>query len=246
MLEIALSLFDYLIKLVEKREGNIDEYFAVYVKPAFEISEKVFSDYLSLLHAVKRKIQLGSRKREIIEFLEDGRVKYLPLRRQIYAEANSRWKWNQRDSFDKLPKFEKGLLGILMGGLSPFEAGEIDEHRRYAYSTPYTGGHTLLDVLISIEDMSHLSEAYKTGLLTKERYEKLKNRKYDEEITESNKSRYNFILDEQIAALEAAWQDVVEGYSEYKSLVAIKPTQVKKLQSNVSITKAHKYKREGD
>jgi len=41
MLELALSLFDYMIKLIERREGNIDEYFEIYIKPAYEIGENV-------------------------------------------------------------------------------------------------------------------------------------------------------------------------------------------------------------
>jgi hypothetical protein len=245
MLEIALSLFDYFIKLVEKKEGNIDEYFDIYVKPAFEIAQNIFSDYTTLLHTVKKKIQKGSNKRDIIEFLEDGRIKYLPLRRQLYVEVQDRW--NNGHDFDRLPKFEKGLLGILMGGLSPFEYGDYDErYHRYSYHTPYNGGHTLLDLIISIREMRQLVEIQREGAITRDEYEKRKKEKYDEKITQANKDYYIAIVDRQINALEAAWQDVVEGYSEYKTMVAVKPAKVKKLGQNRGTNTVYKYKKEGD
>jgi hypothetical protein len=45
---------------------------------------------------------------------------------------------------DKLPDFERGILGILMGGLAPFEDGAN-------VSTPYYFHHTLLDLLYRFE-----------------------------------------------------------------------------------------------
>jgi hypothetical protein len=54
------------------------------------------------------------------------------------------------------------------------------------------------------------------------------------------------IVDRQIEALERAWQDVVEGYSEYKALVAMKPAGIKNSRTDREKKKPHKYKRQGN
>src|SRR5574339_282215 len=107
MLDVAFSLFDYFIKWTEKKEGNLDEYFEIYVKPAYETAEKVFSDFLDVHHNLKKKVWADAPLEELIRFLEDGRVKYLPLRRRLYAEVESRW--GPDFDVETLPPFEKGL-----------------------------------------------------------------------------------------------------------------------------------------
>jgi len=176
-----------------------------------EAYQKVFSDYLNILHTVKKKIRKGSQKRDVIEYLEDGRIRYLPLRRQLYAEVKLRWELNA-EYIRNLPKFEKGLLGILMGGLSPFAT-------EYKYRTPYHSGHTLLDLIMRLRD---------AHLFTKEDYEEHKKKLYGDKFTKFDKEVYCGLVDEQIKAIEHAWQDVVDGYAEYKAMVAAKPLRVKK------------------
>jgi hypothetical protein len=220
MIELGFSLLDYLIKLLERKEDNVDEYFDIYIQPAMEISENVFVDYLGLLHTVKKQIKPGVRKAEIIQILEDGRLKYLPLRRRIYAEVNSRRP--KEAVFSNLPRFEKGILGLLMGGLATFETSP-------KFSTPYGRGHTLLDLILRLH--VHYSDA------TSEEYELLKNERSGEILSESEAERYIMEVLYQIHCLESAFQDVVEGYSQYKALVVTKPARIKKL---------HRAKRDGD
>src|SRR5512144_1950419 len=113
MIEVALALLDYFVKLAEQKEGNIEKYFDLYIAPAYEVAQKVYSDYLELFHALRQKIEERATIGDMVRFIEDGRRKYLPLRRQLYAEVKNRWR--EDEDFGRLPKFEKGLLGLLMG-----------------------------------------------------------------------------------------------------------------------------------
>jgi hypothetical protein len=137
MLELALKLFDYAIKFLENRGATIDEYFNLYIQPTYEIAEKVFSDYWELLHVTKKIIKNENDLNKLIDFLEQGRIKYQPLRIRLRAEIKERYQYGE---LADLPPFEKGVLGILMGSVAPFN----DETRNY---TVYlTGEHTLLDL----------------------------------------------------------------------------------------------------
>jgi len=192
MLELALSLFDYLIKFLEKREANIDEYFSLYIQPAYDVAEKVFADYWELLHSIRRMILIGNNIDELINFLEDGRTKYQPLRIRLRTEIKERFKY---EYLTELPLFERGILGILMGGVAPFN----DERRNY---TVYIHGeHTLLDLTRVFHSY------YKEG---------------------EKRENYLRTIDEQMNALEAAWNDVVKGYAEYKLIVVPSLSKPKK------------------
>lgn len=220
MIELSLTLMDYFIKLLQKRDDNIDEYFEKYVQPAYEAAELVYSDYLQLMHTIKSKINQNVSPIDLINFLEEGRIKYLPIRARIRAEIMGRYKdafppdkditysvaeyyRNPRDSvkWENLPDFERGIIGVLMGGLSPFE----DAHRIY---TPYLrGNHTLLDLLYAFSTYA---------------------------INDAGENRYSRVINSQLRALEIAWKDVVTGYTKYKILAAPKPAKMKR------------YKRQGD
>lgn len=218
MVELALTLMDYLIKFLQKREDNLDEYFENYVQPAYNAAELVYADYLSLFQIIKNKIEQDEQPIELIKFLEEGRIKYLPIRTRIRAEIFGRYEseFNHRDArssliydginreiptWNSLPEFERGILGILMGGLSPFE----DAHH---ISTPYSyGSHTLLDILYAFSSYA---------------------------IKGEKKERYLRVINKQLSALKAAWEDVVSGYVKYKILVTPMPAKIKH------------YKRQGD
>jgi hypothetical protein len=195
MIELALSLTDYLLKLLQKREDNIDEYFEQYIMPAFAAAEDVYKNYLGLLTKIRRKIEQNEHPLEIIEFLEEGRLEYLPVRMRLRAEILSRFDYvyesdgSQYTNFDKLPRFERGILGILMGGLAPFEDKSFN-------NTPYYQNHTLLDVLYRFS-------SYVSG--------------------QTDERNFLYAINEQIQALNNAWQDVVTGYSEYKLKVVPTP-----------------------
>jgi hypothetical protein len=232
MLDIAFSLFDYFIRWTDKNEGNLDEYFEIYVKPAYETAEKVFSDFLDLLHNLKKKVWIDAPLEELISFLEDGRVKHLPLRRQLYAEVENRW----GPDFDvnMLPRFEKGLIRLLIGNLSAFDL-TADTHRHFevmpemmdevglffgrapTHLLPDEPHHTLKDLerFIIAVHQALLQKSMSPG---------------DQASTRrSCRDQCVYYINDQLATIESAWSDVVTGYSEYKAMVARMPKKVKNL-----------------
>jgi len=197
MIELAFTLTDYLIKFFQKREDNADEYFERYISPDYEAAEKVYSDYLSIMNEIKKKIEQHENPLEIIKFLEEGRLKYLPIRMRLRAEITSRFEYVyygdgvRYTNLDKLPDFERGILGILMGGLAPFED-------KSSISTPYYNSHALLDVLYRFSSFVISGQTDERNLI--------------------------YTIDEQISALNRAWSDVVKGYAEYKKIVVPTPS----------------------
>ena len=75
----------------------------------------------------------------IIRKIEDGRVKYLPVRIKLRAILL----FGTNRSPDDLSQFERGIWRVLRGGLSTFEQGEQNPMLEY-------GEHTLLDVLYTV------------------------------------------------------------------------------------------------
>ncbi len=197
MIELALSMIDYLVRFFQERENNVDEFFERYVSPAYEAAEEVFNDYSMLLTEVKKKIESLDDPKDLIQFLEQGRVKYLAVRMRLRAEISSRF----GPDMYKLPDFERGILGILMGGLATFE----DERFNVTpYDTlPYRGSHTLLDLLYRLSSLSSIG---------------------------ATRSDYLGIVNRQMQVLNEAWSDVVKGYAQYKKLVAPTP-QTKHLKN---------------
>ena len=234
MLDVAFSLFDYFIKWTEKKDGNLDEYFELYVKPAYETAEKVFSDFLDLLHNLKKKVWMDAPLEELVTFLEDGRVKYLPLRRHLYAEVENRW--GPAFDIDTLPRFEKGLIRLLIGNLSAFEFDGHDVYTMGNLSVYDKGPYYFRE-----GPPKHLfPEEYRHTLKDLERLIISLHRALFENPmspTDQAPRRETFrdpcilYINDQLATIEHAWNDVVIGYSEYKAMVAKTPAQVKKLAS---------------
>src|SRR5687767_15024997 len=197
MLEVALKLFDYLLQLLDKKEGHKDEYFDRYIEPMYKLAEDIYYDYLEIFTRISVKIQERTSLEELIKYLEEGRKRYLPLRMKLRAEINQRFpKVNITESsgrfltgavevaFEGLSPFEKGILGILMGGIAPFEQGDNT-------ISPYGGSHTLLDLMYKFTTYS---------------------------VNDMPESRYQIIIDDQRRVLEHAWADVVAGYAVYEAL----------------------------
>ena len=140
MIDLALTLADYLIKFLQKRDDTADEYFERYVTPAYEAAETVFSDYLTILTTLRERIIQREKPEELMNFLESERNRYLSRRMRLRAEIASRF--NATRPMEELPMFEKGILGILLGGVATFG----QEHR---VNNPYFGygNHTLLTLL---------------------------------------------------------------------------------------------------
>ena len=71
----------------------------------------------------------------IIRKIEDGRIKYLPVRIKLRAILLFR-----RDQSPDLSRFELGIWRVLRGGLSTFDEGQ-------SLMTDFDNRHTLLDIL---------------------------------------------------------------------------------------------------
>ena len=198
MIEPGVKLIEMLIELFDRKHIKKEKFFKDYVQPTYQLAEKVYGDYLKLFENVKRKLKDEDSIENIIRFLEEGRVNYLPVRAKLRAILRRYDECPEEEMpqmviplvppFRKfrreLPRFERGILGILRGGLASLEdIPRVD-------LTPYgdRDNHTLLDVLY------HFSE---------------------ESVTK-NRSGYLRLVEEQVDALKKAWEDVVEGFVQHQ------------------------------
>ena len=203
-MDTFLKLIDYFVKLIDRRGESKGQYFEQFVKPAFKAAQTVFEDYLNLLHSIKRKIETGNDIEEIIRYLEDGRIKYLPLRMKLRATIYPRL-LNASESrgpmiadaarptprwlgTEGLTVFERGIAGVMRGGLAPFEDGYffLDKYSEMARELSGGGQHTVLDLLYIMSNSS----------------------------IEDRRSDVIRRVDDQIRAIEMAREDVVTGYTE--------------------------------
>jgi hypothetical protein len=208
-MDTFLKLIDYFVKLVDRRHESKRRYFERYAKPAFEAAQIVFEDYLKLLHSIKRKVETGKDIEEIIRYLEDGRIKYLPLRMKLRAAifpklleaSESRYSFDT-DAARPTPRwlnteglslFERGIAGVMRGGLAPFEDGYffLDHYSEMARELSGGGRHTVLDLLYIMSDSS----------------------------IEDRRGNVIERVNDQIKAIMLAWEDVVTGYAEIERQV---------------------------
>jgi hypothetical protein len=170
----------------------------------------------------------------LISFLEDGRVKYLPLRRQLYAEVENRW--GPDFDVDLLPRFEKGLIRLLIGNLSAFELRAHDVETMGSLSSYDMGPYYFREgppkhlfpegYRHTLKDLEQIIIALHHGLIqnsltsTDQAFER-----------KPLRDQCVYYINDQLATIENAWSDVVTGYSEYKAMVAKTPSQVKNLAS---------------
>lgn len=226
MLEIGFKLVDYLVKVIEMREGSLDEYFESYVQPAYEMAEKIYVDYLNIFNTLLEKIKKREDFVALINYLQGERIRNQPLRAKLRAEIQVRFLEPKYQSsandleaeykYDSLGKFEKGAVGLLLGGISSFS--DLSHQR-----TPYLTQHTLLDVLNYMnsaqaipwsEENQHINQRGKQITISRHG-----NSKRDDKLIE--------IVNEQIEALNKAWKDVVEGYAAYKVMAVPTPKGIR-------------------
>lgn len=144
LLETLLKLLDYSVKLLEQRGRYDERVFDRIVTPAFELGEKVFQDYLQLFQDLRRKVSSRVSPEDLIRFLEEGRLRYLPVRVRLRAILGRPDLWQREEE----RKLVAGLFGLLCGGLSTYEEQQLDRRRRYIQT-----GHTLLDLLYRIDEL---------------------------------------------------------------------------------------------
>jgi len=144
MLEALLKLLDYGIKLLEQRDRYDEKVFDRIVTPTFQLGEKVFQDYLELFRDLRRKVSVGAAVEDLIRFLEEGRVRYLPVRVRLRAILGRPDLWQRQDE----RKLVDGLFGLLCGALSTYEERQLERPGRYIVTR-----HTLLDLLYRIDEL---------------------------------------------------------------------------------------------
>ncbi len=188
VIDPALRIIDYLIKLIEARKRDHRQDFEILVEPVFKDAEAVAKDYFQVLSELARRIEEAKDIPQVIQWLEERRVAYLPVRMKMRAYLRS-FSYRRLDGLanEAKPqskdrdKFVTGIQALLFGGLSLVEDGQIGVPGGVS-------GHTLLDILMW--DASKPFESVKGAILQRAK--------------------------RQEAFVHAAWAEVVEGYEDRK------------------------------
>lgn len=83
VIESALRVIEYLIKLLDSRKQNRRQEFEALVEPLFKDAEVVAKDYFQVLSELIRRIEKAKDLPPIITWLEKRRAAYLPVRMKI-------------------------------------------------------------------------------------------------------------------------------------------------------------------
>ena len=189
VIDPVLRIIDYLIKLTNARKLDHRQDFESLIEPVFKDAEAVAKDYFQVLSELIRRIEEADDIPQVIRWLEERRVAYLPVRMKMRAylrgfslrsldgigEGKSQSKGQQ-------DKFISGIQSLLSGGLSLVEDGHIG----------FPGGiprHTLLDILIW--DASKPFHSVRSEILRRARSQEM--------------------------AIHEAWELVVAGYEDRKA-----------------------------
>lgn len=116
MVDSLLKLVEWLLKLRDVRKERRERLFDRYFKPTYEEAEQVYRDYLKLLTHIKTQLESGVSVRAIVSEMEQARIENKPVRDKLRAVLDHR----EIDSAD-ITRFEKGIWGVLQGGLSLYE-----------------------------------------------------------------------------------------------------------------------------
>jgi len=152
MLDDALRLLESVLKLRDERQESRDRYFEHYVQPTYVAAEQVFRDYRALLADIQQKVESGETRENLIRFMEERRMQELPVRMRLRAILSQRDRestvFDQRTGIIvRRGRFERGIWGLLLGGLGHFEEKEV-----FNWWNPYSRDrHTLLSILYEMQ-----------------------------------------------------------------------------------------------
>ena len=211
MIELSLTLVDYMFKLVDKRLLRRRNRYATLIKPAFDAAETIYKDYLTIIRKVH---QMAEDRRPLIEiqcFLDDRRTEFEPLRMEVrifveredfaegfsFVDDGSPYRYSILS--ESLSDFEKGVFGLLHGGVETVDAS--GSSRICARN-----GRTLLemlqmDVYLGILDESIAEE------------EDIPPAARTETMEEIYRNRFSSIPSQEVA-LEKAYELMLRGYRE--------------------------------
>ena len=83
VIDPALRIIDYLIKLVDTRKRDHRQDFESLIEPLLKDAEAVAKDYFQVLSELIRRIETTEDIPPVIQWLEERRVAYLPVRMKI-------------------------------------------------------------------------------------------------------------------------------------------------------------------
>ena len=210
MIELSLTLVDYMFKLVDKRLLRRRNRYATLIKPAFDAAETIHKDYLAIIRKVH---QMAEDRRPLIEiqrFLDDRLTEFNPLRMEvrIFVERDD---FAEGPSFDdgspyrysilseSLSDFEKGVFGLLHGGIETVDAS--GRSRICARN-----GRTLLEMLQENVFLGILDESIAE-------LEDIPPAARTETMEEIYRNRFSSIPSQEVA-LEKAYELMLRGYRE--------------------------------
>jgi hypothetical protein len=143
-------IFDYLFRGQNSNEAEVFNraFFEQTITPVFKLAQVIFADHRETLAAIKASIERGDSVPDVILKLEQGRIEHLENRIRLRGALSTRL----GHIYSKLSTFERGLWGLLRGGMATWEDGRVNLE-------PYGRGnrHTLLDILY------HISGAVQMG-----------------------------------------------------------------------------------
>jgi hypothetical protein len=210
MIELSLTLVDYMFKLADKRSLKRRNRYATLIKPAFDAAETIYKDYLAIATKVHQMAEDRRPFRDIERFLEDRRTEFKPLRmklrvfveREDFAEGFSlddssprRYELLSESQSD----FEKGVFGLLHSGIQTVEVdGSLRKYIR--------GGHTILDMVQWVAFWGSLEESIS-------KTEDIAPAARTEKIEELYRDLLSSIRLQELA-LEKAYELMLRGYRE--------------------------------
>jgi hypothetical protein len=187
MLELLLKLIDQLRKLADKKEMDRQKYFDLYVRPAYEASKAIYTDYRSILLELRGLVDKADDPEPIVDFLEKRREALLPARDSLRALVAL------RIAEGRGTRFEAGVLGLMAGARTAVDARYLDvlDYEEGGYIRARVGPHAVRDVV-------RIVKARRGDFL-------------------SSKPEIRNAVDYELTAIERAWQYVVAGYVELQA-----------------------------
>jgi len=160
MATVAISIVDRLIQLATVREKNREKYFRNFIEPLYLDGEVIAKDFLALMAELIHRIRQADKPREVVEWLEERRAAFQPLRVKVRALIEERFMvGGDRRESDAVVLFKNGLWGLMRGGASWAEDG-------HALTGDYGfGDHTVLDLLRRARNL-HLQTDWRQVLTT--------------------------------------------------------------------------------
>jgi hypothetical protein len=192
MIDAAVRVADKLILLLTIRERNREKEFEKFVDPLFKDAELVVNDYFSLFRELLTRLGAATSTEDTIRWLEERRLEMLPVRMKLRAFLQTNGRVQARELDQHRSQFERGLWGVMQGGLSLVEEGYVGLEE-YGFR----GHHTILDIVYELSGLQHDQAS--------------------DELQKDVNDRVATVAQIQLRSIEAAWKDATLGYAQLKN-----------------------------